>query len=94
MNFTVDYDISALFYISFNHNFYRILSDSGEVLAYSGNDEKNIVDILSAVASNMWLTLSNSGEAALNEEQLSWAFFKCTVSFRSFLGFDFCIRPP
>lgn len=61
--------------------FLRILSNAGEVLAYSGKDEKKFVDVVSAITNNMWLVLQNSGEAALNEDYLDYVLIQCTVSF-------------
>ncbi|KAK7598344.1 hypothetical protein V9T40_006579 [Parthenolecanium corni] len=72
-----------------------ILSGTGEVLAYSGNDEKNIVDILSAITSNMWLMLQNSGETVLNEDNLSYVLIKCKggrILIRRVAEFLLCIR--
>lgn len=73
-------------------NFYRILSDSGEVLAFSGNDEKNVVDMVSAITSNMWLIIQTAGEAALNEDNLNFLLIRCTVSIKAYfvLGTFFC----
>lgn len=56
------------------------MNNSGEVLAFSGNDEKNIVDIVSAITSNMWLITQSWGEAALNEDYLNFILIKCEVS--------------
>lgn len=60
-------------------DFYRILSNAGEVLAYSGNDEKKFTDVISAITNNMWLMIQTSGEAALNEDYLDYVLIQCTV---------------
>ncbi|XP_065220731.1 ragulator complex protein LAMTOR2 [Planococcus citri] len=72
-----------------------ILSNSGEVLAYSGNDEKKFVDVVSAITNNMWLVLQNSGEAALNEDYLDYVLIQCTEGktiIRKMADFLLCIR--
>lgn len=58
---------------------FRILSSTGEVLAYSGQDENKFVDVISAITSNMWLMLQNTGEAALNEDHLNFILIKGSV---------------